>query len=195
MTARIKGIARRAGLIGTNPVHPAEPFPPPATTAMKTKLFTIIATSALTLIVTARAQAPASASANANVRVLFEHPETYTDLQSANYSQTELLDSLRTFVVQATGPRLAPGNTLTVTFADLDLAGTVNEATANRRMKSTFPPRAKFSWAVMNANGSIVRQDTEDLSDPGFLTRSNLARDPLFYEKQMLQVWARRTFR
>lgn len=165
---------------------------------MKTKLLCIaLVTGALAFVASARSQSTPASGQPGRVQVIFEHPERYTDVQlrAGGEPEAHVLENLRDYIEHTAGPRIPDGCVLTVTFTNVDLAGEFIPTKANRQMKSFYPPKAKFSWILTDANGVVLRQDMESLVDAHYLTRSNLKRDPLFYEKEMLEVWIRRTFR
>lgn len=157
---------------------------------MKTKL------PCLAIIAGALAFTPMARS-EGQVRVNFETPEHFSDAITRLGGQTDpqILNSLREYLVTTASPRLAAGTTLTITFTNLDRAGEYVAPRATRRLTSQYPPKAKFTWVLTDANGAIVRQGTESLVDMWYLTQSNLANDPLFYDKEMLKTWVKRTFK
>lgn len=133
------------------------------------------------------------------VVVVFQQPERFTDVQARATGATEpaILDQLRDYLVTEGSRRVPAGDTLTITFTDIDLAGAYEPWRIRtqdvRLMKSIYPPHDKFTWALTDAAGAVVSQGTENLSDMNYLIRTNIGNDPLFYDKAMLGDWLSRT--
>ncbi len=137
------------------------------------------------------------------VRVDFENPARFTDVKSSSIETVSeaYLEELRRHIVRRAGGYLAPGQTLAITFTDIDMAGEYEPWRINlqdvRLVKPIYPPRAHFTWVLADEDGAIVREGRERLVDMGFEVRAGFNRfpDPLYYEKQMLDDWMRRALR
>ncbi len=110
------------------------------------------------------------------------------------------LVELRKHVVRVAERTLPPGDRLEVTFTDIKLAGSFEpwrgpQLDDVRIVKDIYPPRIDLRFVRRGADGQVVAEGERALRDPGFLTRSIAnARDPLRYEKRLLDEWLRREF-
>jgi hypothetical protein len=131
------------------------------------------------------------------VTVTFDQPDKFTDVKSASNMGTDqgYLDALQRHIERNARRYLADGQRLTVRFTDIDMAGDIQPGRQRlgdvRVIRSVYPPRLKFSYAVTDAAGQIVSQGDENLSDPSFQshTRSTTNGDPLFFEKALFNDW------
>ena len=84
-----------------------------------------------------------------------------------------------------------------MTFSDIDLAGDFEPWRGPtwsdvRVVKSIYPPAFKFTWAVTDSAGRIVKQGREDMRVLAFeMTVTLDLQDPLRYEKAILDDWMR----
>ena len=145
---------------------------------------------------------PANASASSGrVEVVFDQPERFSDVKSQDRAPVDpdILNQLKADLIRTAAPRIPAGSTLTITFTDIDLAGAFEHWRISthdvRIFKSVYPPRAQFTWKLTDANGIATRQGTENLIDASYLDQSRIRNDPLYYDKQLLEDWVRRTFR
>ncbi len=168
---------------------------------MKTKcafLAVVLATAVSVFAVTPVAK-------NTRVEVNFDHPEKFTDLKDSwmgsDKGRDNYLALFKEFLEEA-GPRfLAEGQTLTITFTDIDLAGDFEpERGMNfsdvRIVKDIYPPRMNFTYKLVDANGTVLKEGQERLIDLSFQMTAGLfdAQDSLRYEKSMLKDWLRDRF-
>lgn len=138
------------------------------------------------------------------VDVVFDQPEKFTDVRDS-YMGTDngrdgLLGLLKEHLQQRAPRYLAEGQTLTVTFTDVDLAGDyepwrgVNYQDV-RIVKEIYPPRLTFSYKIADASGAVVKEGQEKLLDLAFQMNAAFnSQDSLRYEKAMLDNWLRDTF-
>lgn len=141
--------------------------------------------------------------ADDRVQINFENPANFTDVKARSMDDVseDYLADLRRHLERRAHSYLAPNQTLAMTFTDLDMAGEFEPWRLNARdvrlIKSIYPPRAEFTWVLSDENGTIVREGRERLVDMSFDLRAglNFGSDPLYYEKQMLDDWMRRTLR
>jgi hypothetical protein len=95
---------------------------------------------------------------------------------------------------------LPPGETLQVTFTNVQRAGTYEPWRGPRWddvriIKDIYPPRIDLKFTLTDASGGVVKEGTRELRDPAFLQRSIPdANDPLRFEKRMLDDWLRKEF-
>jgi hypothetical protein len=168
---------------------------------MKTKY--VFFAAALAAAASVFAAAPAASTTRVNV--IFDHPEKFTDVKDS-YIETEkgrdsILALFKEYLEQRAPRYLADGQTLTVTFTDIDLAGDFEPQRGPsfddvRVIKDIYPPRLKFTYKLVDADGAVVKEGQENLVDMGFQMMSNPvdAQDSLHYEKAMLDNWLHKQF-
>jgi hypothetical protein len=135
--------------------------------------------------------------------VIFDHPENFTDVKDSEFATEKgrdaILARIRDHLVERTAPLLPEGDRLTITFRDIDLAGDYEpwrgpQWSDVRVIKDIYPPAFKFSYAVTDASGRVVKQGSEDIRDLNFQMRLTPdTSDTLRYEKDILDDWARST--
>ncbi|MFT3783612.1 MAG: DUF3016 domain-containing protein [Nibricoccus sp.] len=147
----------------------------------------------------------AAPPAGGKVEVIFDHPEKYTDVKDDDIGTEKGRDGylgvIKEYLTER-GPRYIPeGQTLTVTFKDIDMAGDFEpwrgiDFQHVRIVKEIYPPRMNFSYKVVDASGAVVKEGEEKLVNLGFqMSASPInANDSLRYEKAMLDDWLRNTF-
>lgn len=140
--------------------------------------------------------AAVSGAAQAAMVVTFEHPETFTDASASSNrgpSRATLAEIDRH--LQQLGQRyLKPGQALTVTVLDVDLAGEYEPWRVaqmdTRIMRGVTWPRIKVRYALEEA-GQVRLSAEETVSDMNYLMRANpgFPSDSLRFEKAMLDDW------
>lgn len=143
--------------------------------------------------------------APARTVVVFEKPETFTDVKDGDFGtdkgRDSILDEIKTFIVDRADKALPAGQKLMVTFTDIDLAGDYEpwrgpQFSDVRIVKSIYAPRFKFSYKVTDATGKTVKEGNEDIRDLAFDMRLTIDRqDPLRFEKDILKDWIGSTLR
>jgi hypothetical protein len=134
------------------------------------------------------------------VDVKFDHPEKFTDVKDSSMGTEKgrdaILDTLKEYIQTRAAKRLSDGQTLTITFTNIDLAGEFEpergpSASDVRIMKSVYAPRLDFSYKLVDANGTVVKEGEEKLRDMNYQTRTNPinASEPLHIEEDMLNDW------
>ena len=137
--------------------------------------------------------------------VVFDHPENFTDVKDS-YTPTDkgrdaILGTIRDFLVTRTASLVPEGYKLKMTFTDIDLAGEYEPWRGPRYdevriVKSIYPPAFKFTYVVTDPSGKVVRQGSENIRDLNFQVRVTVdLSDPLRYEKDILDDWARSRLR
>jgi hypothetical protein len=150
------------------------------------------------------AAACAQAAGPSPVTVEFVNAEKFTDvndryLKTSPEKNTNLV-ALRKHVETKGAKYLKPGQTLAISFTDIDLAGDHKPQISPqmqdvRLVTGLYPPRMSFNYALKDATGQVLRSGEAKLSDVGFDTHSaGLSSDPLRYEKRMLDKWMRAEF-
>jgi len=142
--------------------------------------------------------APAAAP---RVEVVFDHPEKYTDIKDAyvpsDKGEQAIMDQIRDYVVYKATPMIPEGCRLKITFTDIDLAGEYEpwrgpEWDMVRIIKPIYPPAFRFTYAVTDGSGKVLKQGSEFVRDMAFQFRATLdLTDGLRYEKSLLSDWIR----
>jgi hypothetical protein len=137
--------------------------------------------------------------------VVFDHPENFADIKD-DYHPTDrgeeaILRRIRTFLIDRTKALVPDGDTLTITFTDINLAGKFEPwrgvGWENVRIyTSNYPPSFTFTYSVTDASGKVIREGSEAIREAGYLMDSTNDRiDSLRYEKDILYGWARAALR
>jgi hypothetical protein len=139
------------------------------------------------------------------VTIVFDHPENFADVKDSepgtDKGRDAILASIRNFMVSKDSRMLPEGYSLTVTFTDIHLAGAFEpwrgpQWDEVRIVKDIYPPSFKFTYNVTDPSGRVVKEGAENILDMNFQTRMILdTTDPLRYEKDILNDWARSTLR
>jgi hypothetical protein len=147
----------------------------------------------------------AAANPAPRTEVIFDHPEKFTDVRDASIPSDKgrdaILENIRVYLVRRTESMVPAGDKLTITFTDIDLAGEYEpwrgpQFDDVRIVKSIYPPAFKFTYAVTDPAGRVVRGGSEDIRDLNFQMRLTIdVTDPLRYEKDILDEWARSKLR
>jgi hypothetical protein len=138
-------------------------------------------------------------SAGARAEVIFSAPEKYSDVRDA-YTSTAMgekavLDQIRDFILLRSEKYVPAGQKLTVTFTDIDLAGDFEpwrgaQGMDIRIVKDVYPPRMDLEFKVTAADGTVIKEGKRQLRDLTFMGKiTNNPRDPLRYEKNLLEDW------
>lgn len=152
------------------------------------------------------AEVPADAVAsNGKLRVEWQDPDSYRDVRAANGPDKPYRDNvffqIEKHLTKIT-KKLPEGQTLTLTFTDVDLAGQVWPAQFQgmpgtgdvRIVRGINYPRFDFNYSLINTAGNVLKQGEESLKDMSFQQRVNriFRNDPLRYEKALLERWLSR---
>jgi len=168
---------------------------------MKPKIFFIAAVLAMTPLLHAAVQDSKPAS-TAKADVVFVDAEKFTDVRDS-YSGTDrgrdaILDQLREYIQEEANRFVPPGDHLSVSVTDVDLAGEFEPWRGPnwsdvRIVKDIYPPRIDLSFRLTDASGVVVKEGTRNLRDNTFLfnTVAQLRDDPLRHEKALLSDWLR----
>jgi hypothetical protein len=148
------------------------------------------------------ASTSAMPAALGNVTVNFHEPDKFTDVRDSNGGGTSeyYLEILSKKLKETAAPLLAEGQTLSVTFNDIDLAGDIPPGRIDdvRIIKEIYIPRMALTFQLKDANGKVISEGERKLSDMGFQMRLSPAIDrnePLYYDQQMLSDWVRKEFK
>ncbi|GEA07565.1 hypothetical protein KUL42_23260 [Alteromonas sp. KUL42] len=146
----------------------------------------------------------------AEVKLVWEEPESYTDVRPSNESRKRFrdrtLEELEAYITELAAS-LPESQVLSMTVTNVDLAGEVwpsqfvgfGSAGASdvRIIKRIDIPRMSFSYTLSSEDGQVLLSEQEvKLKDMDFM-ESNIRRhrtDSLSYEKAMLDDWFADTF-
>ncbi len=147
----------------------------------------------------------AAGSPAGRTEVVFDHPDKFTDVKDSYFptdkGRDAILGNIRAYLVERTEPMLPAGYKLTINFTNIDLAGDFEpwrgaQFDDVRIVKAIYPPAFKFTYTVTDPSGRVVRQGSEDIRDLSFQMRVTIdLSDPLRYEKDILDDWARSKLR
>lgn len=139
--------------------------------------------------------------ASADVSVEFVNPQRYTDAGDYGTDTDYNLNALRRHLQEQGQRCLAEGETLVLRVLDVDLAGRHEWWHRGnydlRVMREITWPRIKLHYVWRNADGVVLGEGGEQVSDMSYLWRSAYVRNdnmPLPYEKAMLRDWFDRRF-
>jgi hypothetical protein len=138
-----------------------------------------------------------------NVRINFVQPEKFSDFRIQGRQENVSAGIFRDQVSRYLSPIVAkrfPGDNLTLTFTDIDLAGRMDPSRtrklSNIRIDRNIasPLRLYFDYTLTDSNGKILASGSKSLVDPDYLYRytyySERAKSAtLFYEQATLSRW------
>lgn len=150
-----------------------------------------------------RAEAPAAAVPR--ITADYVDPENFSDFRDAIFDtekgRQHIMEQLNEHLAQL-GERLPAGQRLEIRFTDINLAGEFEPwrgiyFNQIRIMKDIYSPRMEFSYRVLDAQGAVLREGTEKLSNLAYLLNVSPigSHDGLRHDKQLLTDWVRREFR
>lgn len=136
------------------------------------------------------------------ITIVYENSLEFTDFKD-RYSSTErmvagLEEEFSRYLKRAADKVLPEGQSLTITFTDIDMAGDFEpwrgpNAHDIRIIKSIYPPRIKFNYTVTDASGAVLKEGEERLSDLSFQSTLGINRnDVFFYEQELMRSWLRK---
>jgi DUF3016 family protein len=145
----------------------------------------------------------AHAADPSNVRIEFVHPERFTDFRIQGRDENASVPIFRDEVSRYLSPLVAkrfPGETLTLRFTDIDLAGRLgnrprfNDVRFNHQWGP--PIRLSFDYNVTDSKGTVVAGGSKALLAQDYLHdydtyAQSLKTSPVFYEEATLSKWVR----
>jgi hypothetical protein len=145
-------------------------------------------------------------SGGPRVEVAFFEPAHFTDVRDSYPEGTDkgrdaTLAELKSYLVKRALHYLAPGQKLTVTVTDVDLAGDFEPWRGAqwgdvRIVKDIYPPCIELSFQLKDADGNIVKSGKRTLRDLAFLMKLSIdTNDSLRHEKALLDDWLSVEFR
>ena len=165
----------------------------------------LLLVSAVTLIGAGGLRAFDLTKPPARTEVVFFEPENFTDTRNSylgsDNGRDAILAELKSYIVEHAKPYLAPGQTLSVTVTDVDLAGEFEPWRGAgfadvRIVKEIYAPRIDLAVRLTDAKGQIVKEGKRELRDQTFMMNLTMNQsDPLRYEKNLLGDWLHQEFR
>jgi hypothetical protein len=135
----------------------------------------------------------------ARTSVEFFEPLKFTDVRDRYMGDPDgaaYLPQIREYVLERAQRYVAEGQTLKVTFTDIDMAGdfepwrspSMNDV---RIVKDIYPPRINLTFQLTDAEGRVIKTGQRELRDMAFLMKITMAfrNDPLRHEKALLDDW------
>ena len=140
------------------------------------------------------------------VEVKYFEPEHFTDVRDGYPEGTAkgrdaMLADLKSYLVKRAVKFVGPGQKLTITITDVDLAGDFEPWRGPqwddiRVVKDIYPPAIELSFQLKDADGNIVSSGKRTLRDLAFMMKLSIDNsDPLRHEKALLDDWLSTEFR
>ncbi|HEX6562901.1 MAG TPA: DUF3016 domain-containing protein [Chthoniobacterales bacterium] len=147
--------------------------------------------------------ASAFASSSPNVIITLIHPERFTDFRVQGRSEQESAVQFAAEMMQALTPAVAqqaPGSTLVLQFADIDLGGRYKPQLTRRLANVRFynngrePVRMYFEYTLVDASGRVLAKGSDSATDALYLGKYTsepvkLPYEAFYFEKQTLISW------
>jgi hypothetical protein len=168
---------------------------------MKTRLLFPLFAGLFLAGLASQAVAAAPATAPTNVTVIYQDPDHFTDVRdsTSSFASTYYLDELKACLQQAASPLLAPGQKLTITISDIDLAGDIRPGSLTnvRIIKDIYIPHVALKFQLVDSAGKVVKEGDRRLTDLAFMQRLRIpgADEPLYYDKALLKDWVSSEFK
>lgn len=143
----------------------------------------------------------------ADVSIEYDQPEKFSDIGENRQFDKSTFASFKSTMEEAfqtvADRYLKDGESLEVTFYDVDLAGESEpwhrpELQNVRVVRSIYPPRVKFHYLVTGASGEKKTEGTAQLTDSAFtwnIGASNTLSRAFVYETDLIETWGRRVLR
>lgn len=145
-------------------------------------------------------------TADSRIEVTWTNPADFSeagrdpDFGKGRHDPKEWLTELAKSLKRRADSVLPPGETLKVTFTDIQRAGAYEpwrgpQWNDVRVIKDIYAPEIHLTFTLRDADGKVIREGQRTLRDPAFLSRGTLSStDPLRFEKRMLDDWVRKEF-
>lgn len=171
---------------------------------MKTQIRYLLA-GALGLLTSLAVVAGGEPDAPKRVKLTFVQPEKFTDIQMSSMNddkaQAVVFEQLDKHLQKIAKKYLPADQTLAIEISDIDLAGAYEPWRGPRFddirfVRDIYPPRIELSYKVLGADGSVVSEGKEKLTDLAYTMRINMPdQEETRHEKELLSDWMRLTFR
>lgn len=138
----------------------------------------------------------------ATAEVEFVNPQKFTDAGTPRQyvDRDANLTNIRNHLVKQAASLLPADQKLVMQVTDVDLAGSFEPwqlySREVRIVKEIYPPKIDFTFKLVRADGSIVKEGERSLRDTGFMSGPSMGYggDNLRYEKVMLDEWFEKEF-
>ncbi len=155
-----------------------------------------------TLLFTLLAALVFAAALNAaTVVVTANDPAKFSDVRLSSTNEEDsleiILDEFRAHLTTLAKRYLTEGQTLEINFTDINLAGEFEHWHSMlyhdiRWVRDIYVPRLEFDFKLTGADGSVISEGSENLTDLAFLWNvRSIDRSITHYEKQILSTWMR----
>lgn len=165
------------------------------------KLLSPLLCGALALALAGPLAVSADRRDHARVLVNYDDPMSFTDFKDRLFAHENAVQGYMeefTRVIQRMAlSHLPVGHQLEITFTDIDMAGDFEpqrgpDAQDVRIIRAIYPPRLKFNYVVRDADGLVINEGSESLSDLAFQNTIAMPRDSTFiYEQELMRGWLR----
>lgn len=138
------------------------------------------------------------------IKIEFADVDNLTDFSISGMSEKKTLGifqaELEDEAEDLTNRYLSQGETLEMTITDFDMAGDIqpwrNRYNADiRYIEPVYPPRIEFTYVLRDAEGNVLSEGQESISDLAYQTGSVTswrARSmSFFYEFELIKSWLR----
>ncbi len=148
--------------------------------------------------------APRSLPETGAVAVDWTDPAEFSDIKHSGNrweaSRGNWVEQLARHLQQSAHRQLPEGQRLKVTITDIERAGHYEPRFGAgqdiRVLRDIYPPSISLNFQRYDSNGNLVAEGERRLRDMNYLNRSpsRLRNDNLYYEKRLIDDWARREF-
>jgi hypothetical protein len=143
---------------------------------------------------------PGEAVTSGNVEVSYSSPDKFTEFERNPNERSNWLDQLSNYVAKRASRSLPPGQKLSVTITDVQLAGVYEpwrrrDLAQTRIVRDSNPPRIDLRFKLESPTGEVIKEGDRQLRDLDFLNRTTYHRDePLSHEKNLIDSWLTQDF-
>ncbi|TLU65088.1 DUF3016 domain-containing protein [Thalassotalea litorea] len=135
-----------------------------------------------------------------NVTVTLLNTADFSDIDAGNTMvQSKFEDSVAKSLAEALADSVEERNvTIELKFSDIDLAGETRfNAQEIRVLKDSYIPRMEFEYEIKDAAGSVVKTETANIKDMGYLSRTLFgleANESFGYDRRLLVEYFKEVF-
>ena len=143
---------------------------------------------------------PGEPVTSGNVEVSYSSPDKFTEFEWNPNERSNWLDQLSDYVAKRASRSLPPGQKLSVTITDVQLAGVYEpwhrrDLGQTRIVRASNPPRIDLRFKLEGPTGELIKEGNRQLRDLDFLNRTTYHRDePLSHEKNLIDSWLAQDF-